>query len=144
MQQAAIACGGSLISLASEPQIFHGTLLENVLLARPALSVEAAREALNTVGLWDAVLKLPAGVDTMLQTGGYPLSGSQRAQLMLARAIVSRPRVLLIDGILDSLSTMDRHQLWSKLSQADHPWTMLVVTHDIEIIRSCSKVIALD
>jgi putative ABC transport system ATP-binding protein len=83
------------------------------------------------------------GLDTMLQTDGFPLSRSQAHRLMIARAIVSRPRLLLIDGSLDKLGPRMRQRVWDNLRSDLQPWTILIVTHDTEIINSCDKRIEL-
>jgi putative ABC transport system ATP-binding protein len=62
---------------------------------------------------------------------------------MIARAIVSRPRLLLIDGSLDKLGPRMRQRVWDNLRSDLQPWTMLIVTHDTEIINSCDKRIEL-
>jgi len=134
---------GSLVSLARSPEIFHGTLLENVRLGRGWLSESNVRSAMELVGVWDEALELSHGIDTMLQTGGYPLSNAQRARLMLARAIVAQPRVLLIDGTLDLLPPPERLEVWEKLSSKLHPWTLIICTYDERILASCDQTIEL-
>ncbi|MCY3006878.1 MAG: ABC transporter ATP-binding protein [Planctomycetota bacterium] len=134
---------GSMVGFASDVEIFHGTLQENITLNRLSIHDSDLRDALQLAGLWDEVLSLPMGLDTMLQTDGFPLSRSQAHRLMIARAIVSRPRLLLIDGSLDKLGPRLRQRVWDNLRSDLQPWTMLVVTHDLNIINSCDKRIEL-
>lgn len=134
---------GSMVGIASEIEVFHGTLLEGVTLHRLSIHENDVREALQITELWDEVLALPRGLETILQTGGYPLSKSQSARLMLARAIVARPRLLLIDGTLDRLPPRMRSRIWANLRSAKQPWTLLIVTHDPEILADCDKTIEL-
>jgi putative ABC transport system ATP-binding protein len=134
---------GSMVGIAAEVEIFHGTLQENITLNRLSIHDSDLREALQIAGLWDEVLSLPMGLDTMLQTDGFPLSRSQAHRLMIARAIVSRPRLLLIDGSLDKLGPRTRERVWKNLRSDLQPWTILVVTHDTPIINDCDKRIEL-
>jgi putative ABC transport system ATP-binding protein len=138
-----LIAGGSLVSLARGPEIFHDTLVENIRLGRGWLSEGDLRAAMDMVGLWDEALQLSHGLDTMLQSGGYPLNNSQRARLMLARATVARPRVLLIDGVLELLSPTERLEIWNKLSEKSHPWTLLINTYDERILATCDQKIEL-
>jgi putative ABC transport system ATP-binding protein len=85
---------GSLVSFAAQPEIFHGTFAENVSLNRASVSTTEIREALQLVGLWDEALLLGHGLETMLQSAGYPLSSSQLLRLSLARAVAAKPRLL--------------------------------------------------
>ena len=128
---------GSMVSFASAPEVFHGSLLENISLHRISASAPEVRDALQLVELWDEALSLPNGLDTMLQSGGYPLSSTQIARLSLARAIATRPRLLLIDGVLDCLPPTLRSTIWRRLSDRKQPWTVIVVTHDPAIIQEC-------
>ena len=90
-------------------------------LNRPHISAQDVREALAAVGLVDEVLQLPDGLNTMLQTNGAPLSTTQALRLMLARAIVGRPRLLLIDGTLDALPDDMQHACWQACSARTAP-----------------------
>ncbi len=129
---------GSMVGFASDIEIFHGTITEAVTLNRLSIQQNDVREALQLVELWDEVLNFPSGPDTQLQTGGYPLSQSQSARLMIARAIVAKPRLLLIDGTLDRLPPEMRMRIWDKLSAPQQPWTLLVATWDEHIIDTCT------
>jgi len=128
---------GSMVSIASETEIFRGTLTENLSLNRVSVNSNEVRIALQAVDLWDETLSLPQGLETVLQSGGYPLSGSQAIRLMLARAIATRPRLLLIDGLLDRLPPKMRKRIWDSLSDQAQPWTILITTHDPEIVAQC-------
>lgn len=134
---------GSMVGIASEIEVFHGTLQEGVTLHRLSIHENDLREALQLTELWDEVLALPRGLETMLQTGGYPLSKSQSARLMIARAIIARPRLLLIDGTLDRLPPRMRERIWNNLRDPKNPWTLLIVTHDPNILNDCDKTIEL-
>ena len=143
VREADLISDGSLVALARSPEIFHGTLLENVRLGRGWVSEGDVRAAMELVGMWDEALELSHGVDTMLQSGGYPLSNAQRARLMLARAIVARPRVLLIDAVLELMSPPERLASWKRLSDQARPWTIIICSYDEQILASCDQKIEL-
>ncbi len=128
---------GSMVSIASDPEIFRGTFTENLSLNRVSVTTSEVRAALQAVGLWDESLSLPQGLETMLQSGGYPLSSSQTIRLMIARAIATRPRLLLIDGVLDRLPPKMRKRIWERLNDRRQPWTIVLSTCDPEIIEQC-------
>ena len=132
---------GHLISLARQPEIFNGSVLENVRLGRSWLSSADVRRALERVGLWEEVLGLSSGLDSVLQTGGYPLTYEQTVRLTLARALVSVPCVLLIDGMLDLLDPETRYQLWEQLDQSTELTTILVATYDPKLVSQCTRVL---
>ncbi len=140
-REASRVADGRLLGLARHPEIFCGSLLENVRLGRNWLTVSDVRRALEQVHLWEEVLNLPSGVDTVLQTGGYPLTYSQAVRLSLARALAALPAVLMVDGALDLLDVELRMRLWQSLKENKDIQTILVVTHDSAIIAQCDSVL---
>jgi len=116
------------VALVRDIEIFSGTLEENVHLERPSISTSDVREALDWVGLIDELLRLPDGLNTHLVESGFPLTSNQARKLMLARAIVGRPRLLLVDGIIDVFSDDEADRLTRMLVDPDRLWTLIMVT----------------
>ncbi|MCA9004518.1 MAG: ATP-binding cassette domain-containing protein [Planctomycetaceae bacterium] len=116
------------VALVRDIEIFSGTLEENVHLERPYVSTSDVREALEWVGLIDEIIRLPHGLNTHLVENGYPLTKNQARKLMLARAIVGRPRLLLIDAMIDCLPDEDAEQMMEMLSDPERLWTLIMVT----------------
>ncbi len=128
---------GSFVGLASDQELFHGSIQENVSLHRASVQPADVRGALQLVELWDDVLSNHDGLETQLQTGGYPLSHSQRVRLLIARAVVSYPRLVVIDSLLDQLPSTMRIRIWKQLSERNHHWTLIVITDANEIQSTC-------
>jgi len=129
------------IALVREPQVFEGSILENLRLGREDLSTERAREALEEVGLLDHVLKMPEGINTRVATGGAPLSAGQAIQLELARALAHEPRLLVLDECLDWLEDLpERSRLLDLVFSPRDRWTVIVASHNEEILRRCDRV----
>ncbi len=141
-EQAAQTSSGRLVAYAGGHDVFHATLQENVDLGRSAIGQSRIREVLEQVGLAPTVLRLPDGLQTMLQTDGYPLSRPQIVLLMLARAIAARPSLLIVDGLLDELGSEIRDQVWQSLSTAEAPWTLVVVTNREDVAMLCDTQVA--
>jgi ABC-type multidrug transport system fused ATPase/permease subunit len=118
------------VALVRSPEVFPGTVLENVRLGADA-DIAEVRGALASAGVLDPVLALPDGMQTQLATGGNPLSPSQAVRIKLARAIVGKPRVLLLDEMLDLIGDLDPNgALIRTLFAKDAPWTLIVTTGD--------------
>ncbi|WP_158545465.1 peptidase domain-containing ABC transporter [Bremerella cremea] len=130
------------IALAGQVAIFHGTILENIHLNRPHINAKDVRDALTIVDLFDELQDLPDGLNTMVQTHGHKLSRSQATRLMLARAIVGRPRMLLLDGALDGLSDEMAGRLLERL-QGENSWTLVVATVRKSIAQLCQRQVVL-
>ncbi len=116
------------VALVRDIEIFSGTLEENIHLERPDVSTSDVRDALERVGLIDDILRLPDGLKTHIVDNGFPLTEKQTRKLMIARAIVARPRLLLIDGMVDSFSDEEAEQLTQMLVDPIRLWTLIMVT----------------
>ena len=121
------------ISYAGRSDIFVGTVRENVDLGRDGIGQARVRAALEAVGLSEVILRLSNGLQTQLQTGGYPLTEEQVARLMIARAIVSNPKLLVLNGTLDHISPANLEPICKKLLAEDASWTLAVMTDQPEI-----------
>lgn len=120
-------------------EVFQGTISENVHLHRPEVTAHEVRSALEKVGLLEAVLSLEESLETPLASGGSPLSENQRRLLSVARAIAGRPRLLLLDGVLDPLSDVELVPLLDFLIQPEMPWTLIIATGRDDIAQRCSQ-----
>ncbi|MFK7739837.1 MAG: ATP-binding cassette domain-containing protein, partial [Planctomycetota bacterium] len=126
-------------ALVHGTEIVEGSLLDNLRFGRKDIGPVEVRDALRDVGLWDEVMALENGLDTDLTTGGRPLTQSQARRLMLARAILSEPRLLLLDGALDSLTPSLRRQALARLFDDRHKWTVLIATNQADVIAACDR-----
>ena len=131
------------VVLLRELEILPGTIAENIQLARPEVAYADIRRALETVGLWPEIMKLPKGLDTPVWQGGSTLSGSQRIRLMLARALAGRPRLLLIDSLLDQLCETHLQQALEALATTEQQCTVLLVSHRERLSDFCDRTLSL-
>ena len=131
------------VALVRGIEVIAGTVLENVVFGRPQISVLKAKEALQSVGLLDEIQHLPQGIHTPLGQNGSPLSVAHAQALMIARAIVGRPRLLIIDECLDALDSVSSKITLNTLLDRNAPWTLLLCTHDAEMAQRCDEQIIL-
>ncbi|HRX79784.1 MAG TPA: ABC transporter ATP-binding protein [Pirellulaceae bacterium] len=131
------------VALVRGIEVFHGSVAENVHLARPEITVNTVRDALEQVGLLADVSQLPGGIASELISGGAPLTENQLRRLMLARAIAGRPGLLLIDGLLDALPDHEAGELLQMLGDSRQPWTLILVTGRTSLHDHCTRVIEL-
>ncbi len=130
---------GRVVGYGGPPEFFHGTIAENLRLGRSGISDVELRQALELVELWEELLPLPHGLDTNIQTGGFPLGEDQRPRMMIARAVIGNPRLVLIDWALDMLPSDLRYRIWDRLRDKEKPWTLIVTTHDPKIVDQADK-----
>jgi putative ABC transport system ATP-binding protein len=128
-------------ALVHGTEIVEGTVLENLQFGRADVGPEAVRNALQAVELWDEIVALPQGLATRLSTRGNPLSSSQASRLMLARAILREPRLLLLDGAIDVLTKPMRARVLRNLFDRRRGWTILVLTQEDDVAAACDRAI---
>ncbi|GAA4489611.1 thiol reductant ABC exporter subunit CydC [Rhodococcus olei] len=131
---------------AEDAHLFDTTLLENLRVARGDLDEQQASTALDAVGLGEWVTSLPEGVHTTLAGGGRSVSGGQRRRLLLARALVSPARVLLLDEPTEHLDAQaGASVLRGLLDRAgglvDPDRTVVVVTHHLPTGSAADRVV---
>ena len=132
----------SEVTLVRENELFQGTLMENVHLHRPSIGHAQVRNALSDVGFLEDALRLNNGLETQVESGGVPLTSSQQIQVLLARAVVSDPRVLLIDGVLDGLPASLVNTFLENLKR-NNVGVALIVTNRGDVIAQCDRVFSL-
>jgi putative ABC transport system ATP-binding protein len=133
------------IALVRGIEIFHGTIEDNIRLGVKDLSSADLRQILATVDLLETVETLPDGLQTMLTTGGQPLTPGQSYRLMLARALALNPRVLILDEILDRMEDgPGQDALMKRLISSDNAWTLIVVSRSQSVLKNCLHTVTLE
>ena len=131
------------VMLLRRDEIVDATIVENLRLGRIDIGMDEIRAALTRVGLLDELLHLPDGLNLCLKIGGAPLSGNQRTRLLFARALVQRPKLLLVDELFDGLDASSFNSLADVVLGKSHPWTVVLATRDHQVLKKCDEVIEL-
>jgi ATP-binding cassette subfamily B protein len=126
-----------------EPTLFSASVLENITLGRPEASEDEVAEAIE-VAQADFVHALPFGLETRVGEQGMSLSGGQRQRLALARAVLGRPRVLVLDDPLSALDVHTEAQVEKALRRVLGSTTALVVAHRASTVLLADRVALLD
>lgn len=118
------------LMLDSHPTLLEATLEDNITLGRPAISYDDVQWALQFVELDEEIDRMPDGLTTMVTGHGSQFTLSQILRLLLARAIVTRPHVLIFDGTLHSMIPSIRETILRRLCSKDEPWSIIFVSND--------------
>ena len=129
------------LAYVGQAETFADTVAENIRVGRSDLSAADVRRALEMVGLADTVARLPQGVGTPLASDGLPLSANDISRLSIARAIAGRPRLLLVNGMLDRLDLRTCPELLDSLFDRAAPWTLVIVTARDDIKARCDRAV---
>jgi putative ABC transport system ATP-binding protein len=131
------------VSLVRDAEIFTGTLLDNVCLGREVTLTEV-RQMLEYVGLTETIAELPDSLQTLLLPNGSPLTHEQSLRLTLARALIGRPRLLLLDKVLDRIDSRVLPMILDHLLAKNTLWTLIVTSQRTDIIARFQRQIKID
>ena len=123
-------------------KLFPGDIFSNIVLAAPWKTVADAWEAARLAGVEDDIKAMPMGMNTLISEGSGGVSGGQRQRLLIARAIVSKPRILLLDEATSALDNVVQKQVAESL--AGLHCTRVVVAHRLSTIRQCHRILVID
>jgi NHLM bacteriocin system ABC transporter ATP-binding protein len=122
-------------------QLITGTILSNIV-GSLSLSVDDAWEAARLVGLDEDIAEMPQGMHTRVSEGGSTLSGGQRQRLLIARAVVSRPRILFFDEATSALDNRSQALVGESLERLQA--TRIVVAHRLSTIAHADCIFVID
>jgi ABC-type bacteriocin/lantibiotic exporter with double-glycine peptidase domain len=132
------------LMLDSHPTLLQGTIEENITLGRPSITYDDIQWALQFVELDDEIDRLPEGLTTMVTGQGNQFTLSQILRLLLARAIVTRPHVLVVEGTLHNMAPSLREVILRRLCSKDQIWSIIFVSNDPSFATYVERRISLD
>lgn len=129
--------------MPQEVVLLHDSIAGNITLGDPALSEVDVETALKAAGAWSFVAALPQGIHTVVGERGARFSGGQRQRISLARALVRRPALLILDEPTTALDPETERELCGTLRQLAAATTILAISHQRAIVESADQVHAL-
>lgn len=130
--------------VGQESILFYGTLRENISIGAPYADDSAIVHAAEVAGLTQFVNRHPQGFDMLIGERGESLSGGQRQEVAIARAVLMDPPVLLLDEPTSAMDFSTEHQFKQRIRQYAAHKTMIIVTHRTSLIELADRIIVVD
>jgi ATP-binding cassette, subfamily B, bacterial len=130
--------------VTQDGHLFHESLRSNLLLARPSATDEELWDALRRSRLEALVAGLPDGLETVVGERGYRLSGGERQRLTIARLLLARPRVVVLDEATAHLDSTSEAAVQEALGEALAGRTAIVIAHRLSTIRSADQILVIE
>jgi ATP-binding cassette subfamily B protein len=124
--------------------LFRGSIRDNIIAGRPGLTLEDAVRAARLAGAEEFIERMPNGYETFIQEGSPNLSGGQRQRLAIARALITDPRILILDEATSSLDPESEALVNANLLRIARGRTMVVVSHRLSSLTECDQILVLD
>ncbi|MEO3745203.1 ABC transporter ATP-binding protein [Plantactinospora sp. B5E13] len=130
--------------VTQDGHLFHDTIRANLLLARPEATDDEVWDALRRARLADLVEALPDGLETVVGERGYRLSGGERQRLTIARLLLARPRVVILDEATAHLDSTSEAAVQAALAEALADRTALVIAHRLSTVRAADQILVVE
>jgi ATP-binding cassette, subfamily B, bacterial len=130
--------------VTQDGHLFHESVRANLLLARPDTSEDELWDVLRRARLEGLVRSLPDGLDTVVGERGYRLSGGERQRLTIARLLLARPRVVILDEATAHLDSTSEAAVQAALSEALTGRTAVVIAHRLSTVRAADFILVIE
>ena len=131
------------LSLTEETP-FEGTIKANLTFGNKKITDDEIFDIFDKVGLMDFIREQPEGLETILYPDGKQMSHTVSKKLVLARAILKKPSLLILEDALDRFNPLETNSIISYLTHKDRPWALIVVSGSNDWKKKCNKVIELE
>jgi len=128
----------------NQEDLFFGSIMENIVVGRDRASHENVKWAIDKVGLTQYISSLPEGYNTMILPNGKSLPKSMIQKLLIARSIVDKPRLVLLEYSFEHLSYTDKMKIMEFLFDKSNNWTIVAVSKDPDLMKSSDKVMVME
>ena len=140
----ASAIRATLGVVTQDGHLFHDSIRANLLFARPDATEDEMWHVLRRSRLADLVASLPDGLDTVVGERGYRLSGGERQRLTIARLLLARPRVVVLDEATAHLDSTSEAAVQAALAEALTGRTSVVIAHRLSTIRAADQILVIE
>ena len=129
-------------TVLQDGQLVMGTILTNVTIAAPDLSIDEVEEVLKEAGIYDDIQAMPMGVYTSVSEGSGSVSGGQKQRILIARALANNPRIVFFDEATSALDNITQQKVCENL--ANRNVTRIMIAHRLSTVRKCDRIIVMD
>jgi ATP-binding cassette, subfamily B, multidrug efflux pump len=130
--------------VSQEPALFSDTIENNILFGRENIAAADIEWAIEVSQLKSELERFPLGLQTGVGTRGLTISGGQKQRVAMARALVTKPMILILDDCTSALDARTEDELWEALNSLPYPTTNIVITHRTATLRAVDRILLFD
>lgn len=130
--------------ISQETFLFSGSILENLSLGLDHVTMDDIIEATKSAQAHKFINDLPLRYETRLEENGTNLSGGQRQRLSIARAMLKKPDILILDEATSNLDAITENQLDKTIGEYSENMTTIFIAHRLSTIKNCDQIFVMD
>ena len=133
---------GEIIGVVTqETYLFHASIRDNLLYARPDATQEELEAAARAAAMHDRIMELPDGYDTIVGERGYKLSGGEKQRIAIARVLLKDPRILILDEATSALDTVSERLIQAAFERLMEGRTTIAIAHRLSTILRADRIL---
>lgn len=122
--------------------LISGDIYSNITVTKPDASIEEVNDAIELAGLAETIAALPMGIHTPVGQENCTLSGGERQRVLIARAVISKPSILIFDEATSALDNITQARITRSINKLD--CTKIIVAHRLSTIEQCDRILVMD
>ena len=127
-----------------ETFLFSGTIIDNIRFSKPDATYDEIVKAAKMANAHEFICKTPDGYNTYVGEKGYSLSGGERQRIAIARAILTNPRLLILDEATASLDTESEFMIQKALERLTNGKTTFAIAHRLSTLKAANRIMVID
>jgi ATP-binding cassette, subfamily B, bacterial len=133
--------GETIGVVTQETYLFHSSVRDNLMYAKPEASEEEMRTAASAAAIHDRIMELPEGYDTIVGERGYKLSGGEKQRIAIARVLLKDPRILILDEATSALDTVSERLIQAAFERLMEGRTTIAIAHRLSTILRADRIL---
>jgi len=124
--------------------LFSDTIANNIAFSADVLDMPRVERAAKDAAVYDNIMELEKGFETLIGERGITLSGGQKQRVSIARAIVKQPQIIVFDDCLSAVDTKTEEEILNNLGSVMQGKTSIIIAHRISTIKNADKILVMD
>ena len=127
--------------MTQETYLFHASVRQNLIYARPEATDEELEVAARAAAIHDRIMELPEGYETVVGERGYKLSGGEKQRIAIARVLLKDPRILILDEATSALDTVSERLIQAAFERLMEGRTTIAIAHRLSTILRADRIL---